>query len=161
MSASAFPKPALRPVLPSDGPLLATIFQASVEELTEEDYDEGQRQAWASAADDAEAFAGKFSDWLSLVATIQGSPVGFIALKGADHIEMLYVHPAVARHGVGSMLYDAIEKLATARGAKKLTADVSDTARPFFDMKGFQPLHRQTVAIGDYWLGNTRMERAI
>ncbi|MDR3462682.1 MAG: GNAT family N-acetyltransferase [Beijerinckiaceae bacterium] len=161
MSASAFPKPALRPMLPTDGPLLATIFQASIEELTEEDYDEGQRQAWASAVDDDEAFAQKLGGWLTLIATVQGSPVGFIALKGADHIEMFYVHPAVARQGVGTMLYEAIEKLAAGRGAKKLTVDASDTARVFFEMKGFEPRHRQTVAIGDYWLGNTRMERAI
>jgi putative acetyltransferase len=161
MSASAFPKPALRPMLPSDGALLAAIFQASIEELTEEDYDEGQRQAWASAADDEDAFAKKLGGWLTLVATIQGSPVGFIALKGADHIEMLYVHPAVAHQGVGTMLYEAIEKLARARGAKKLTVDASDTARAFFEMKGFEPRHRQTLAIGDYWLGNTRMERVI
>jgi putative acetyltransferase len=74
---------------------------------------------------------------------------------------MFYVHPAVARQGVGTMLYEAIEKLAAARGAKKLTVDASDTARAFFEMKGFEPRHRQTVAIGDYWLGNTRMERVI
>ena len=41
MSATAFPKPALRPMLPSDGPLLIAIFQDSVEMLTEDDYDEG------------------------------------------------------------------------------------------------------------------------
>lgn len=161
MNASAFPKPALRPMLPSDGPLLATIFQASIEELAEEDYDEGQRQVWASAADDDARFAKELGSYLTLVATIDTSPVAFIALKGADHIEMLYVHPALARQGIASMLYDAIEKLARGRGAKKLTVDASDTARPFFEIKGFEPRHRQTVAIGDEWLGNTRMERAI
>ena len=161
MNASAFPKPALRPMLPSDGPLLAAIFQASIEELTEEDYDEGQRQAWASAADDDARFAKQLGTCLTLVATIESSPVAFIALKGADHIEMLYVHPALARQGIGNMLFDAIERLARGRGAKKLTVDASDTARPFFEIKGFEPRHRQTVAIGDEWLGNTRMERAI
>ena len=47
-----------------------------------------------------------------------GSPVGFASLKGAEHIDMLYVHPAAAGHGVGSMLIDALEKLAAARGAQ-------------------------------------------
>jgi putative acetyltransferase len=74
---------------------------------------------------------------------------------------MLYVHPAVARQGVGSMLYNAVEKLATARGAKQLTVEAPDNAKPFFDAKGFMSLHRQTVEIGDYWLGNTRMEKAL
>jgi len=153
-------------MLPADAPLLAAIFQASIEELTEEDYDEAQREAWASAADDEADFAARLAACLTLVATMEGAPVGFIALEGANqrgesHIKMLYVHPAVARHGVASALYEAIETLARARGAKTLTVDASDTARPFFAMKGFQPRHRQTVAIGDEWLGNTRMEREL
>ena len=158
MNASAFPDAALRPMLPTDGPLLAAVFQDSIETLTEEDYDAGQRNAWAAGADDPK-FLARLKASLTIVATIASSPVGFIALEGQGQIAMLYVHPAVARQGIGSLLYDAIEKLAAGRGAKKLTVDASDTARPFFEMKGFQPRHRQTVAIGDYWLGNTRMER--
>ena len=50
--------PCLRPMLPADVPVLAAIFQASIEELAEEDYDDGQRNAWAAAADDEQAFRG-------------------------------------------------------------------------------------------------------
>jgi putative acetyltransferase len=160
MNATAFPKAALRPMLPDDGPLLAAIFQESIEVLGEEDYDEGQRNAWASAADEP-SFQERLEGALTLVATIGGSPVGFIALEGPGAIAMLYVHPAVARQGVASMLFDAVERLATGRGAKQLTVEASDTAKPFFDAKGFMSLHRQTVEIGDYWLGNTRMEKAL
>ena len=42
---------------------------------------------------------------------------------------MLYVHPDFARRGVASALCDAMEKLAAARKAKKLTVDASDSAR--------------------------------
>ena len=160
MNATAFPKAALRPMLPDDGLLLATIFQESIEVLAEEDYDEGQRNAWASAADEP-GFLERLAGSLTLVATMGGSPVGFIALEGPGVIAMLYVHPAVARQGVASMLYDAVERLATGRGAKQLTVEASDNAKPFFDAKGFMSLHRQTVEIGDYWLGNTRMEKAL
>ncbi len=59
------------------------------------------------------------------------------------------------------MLYDAIEKLATARGAQRLTADVSDTAMPFFQKRGFQPQRRNTVTIGDEWLANTTMDKVL
>ena len=43
---------------------------------------------------------------------------------------MLFVHPSVAGQGVAAMLFDALEKLAGARGAKNLTVDASDTAEP-------------------------------
>ena len=48
--ARAHPKPALRPFLPADAPLLAEIFRASIEELTGDDYSEAQQEACAAAA---------------------------------------------------------------------------------------------------------------
>ncbi len=159
MSAEAFPKPALRPFLAQDGALLAQIFRDSIAELTREDYDEAQQAAWMASADDETGFTQRLADRLTLVATIAGSPVGFISVKGQDHIDMLYVHPSVARSGVGALLCDAAEKLAHARAATHLTVDASDTARPFFAKRGYLALHRQTVPCGEEWLGNTHMEK--
>jgi putative acetyltransferase len=156
----SLPKPGLRPFLPADVPLLAEIFRASIEELTGEDYSEAQQEAWASRADD-EAFATRLAESLTLVATMEGSPLGFISLKDNTHIDLFFVHPAVAGQGVGSMLYEAIEKLATARAAPRLTADVSDTALAFFQKRGFQPQRRNTVTIGDEWLANTTMDKPL
>lgn len=150
----------LRPMLPSDAPLLAEIFEASIEDLTEEDYSADQRAAWAGVAE-TPRFVARLQDALTLVATIEGAPVGFIALEGASEIAMLYVHPSVARQGVASLLYAAIETLAGSRGAKLLSVDASDTAKPFFDAKGFEAKSRQTVGVGDVWLGNTRMEKKL
>ena len=62
MTASAHPKLAVRPFLPADGPLVAEIFRASVEELTGEDYSEGQRAAWAAAADDQQEFGARLGN---------------------------------------------------------------------------------------------------
>ena len=59
MSAQATPQFALRPYLPQDAPVLADIFRASVEELTEDDYSPEQQEAWASAADDMDEFAAR------------------------------------------------------------------------------------------------------
>ena len=104
----ALPKPALRPYLAADTPMLATIFVAAIHELTGDDYSEVQQQAWAAVADDEEQFGQKLAGELTLVATMKNSPVGFASLKGPDHIEMLYVHPSVAGQGVASMLCDAL-----------------------------------------------------
>lgn len=161
MSASAFPKPSLRPYLATDLSLLAEIRFAAIEELTGDDYDEAQRRAWASAADDDEAFAQTLEKGLTLVALIGGGPVGFIALHEVGLIDQLYVHPAVARTGVASALVDAIEKLAAARGTATLVTNASDTAKPFFESHGYQAVHRNTVEIDGIWLGYTRMTKAL
>src|SRR6202140_4251033 len=127
---------AMRPLLPADVPLLAEIFRAAIEELTAEDYTEAQQEAWAETADDLEAFGAKLAAALTLVATFAGSPVGFASLADNTRIDMLYVHPAAAGQGAGSMLTDALEKLAAARGAKELSVEASDTAGSFFEKRG-------------------------
>ena len=161
MMARAQPAVGLRPFLPADAPLLAEIFRLSVEDLTADDYSEGQQQAWAAAADDAEAFAERLAARLTLVATLGGSAVGFIALEGAEHIDMLYVHPAVAGQGVGTMLCDALEKIAGSRGTPRLVVDASDTALPFFQRRGYVAQRRNTVSCRGEWLANTTMEKQL
>jgi putative acetyltransferase len=161
MNASAFPKPSLRPYLASDLPLLSEIRFAAIEELTDEDYDEAQRRAWASATDDDEAFSKSLELGLTLVALIGGGPVGFISLQDGGLIDQLYVHPSVARTGVASALVDAIEKLAAARGTAMLATDASDTAKPLFEARGYQAMHRNTIEVDGEYLGNTRMTKAL
>ena len=161
MMARAHPQFALRPFLVEDTPLLAEIFRASIDELTADDYSEGARQAWASAADDEEAFAKRLSEQLTLIATMNGSAVGFASLANNETIDLIYVHPAVAGQGVGTLLVDALEKLSLARGAKRLTADVSDTAQDFFKKRGFAAQQRNTVLRGGEWLANTTMVKPL
>src|SRR3984893_7242513 len=157
----ALPKPALRPFLAEDTPVLAAIFAAAIEELTGDDYSEEQQQAWASAADDEEQFGKRLAGELTLVATLQNSPVGFAALKGADHIDMLYVHPGAAGQGVASMLCEALEKLAGGRGAKSLIVDASDNAEGFFLKRGYVGLQLNTVTVNGEWLANTTMQKTL
>src|SRR5437899_1621026 len=153
------PKPALRPYLAVDTPILAAIFAAAVLELTGDDYSEPQQEAWAATVDDEDAFGKRLAGQLTLIATLQNSPVGFASLKGADHIDMLYVHPSAVGQGVGAMLCDALEKLAGARGAKSLTVDVSDNAQDFLLKRGFVAKQRNTVIINGEWLANTTMQK--
>jgi len=157
----ALPKPGLRPYLPADLPMLAAIFVASIEELTGDDYSEAQQEAWAAAVEDEEAFGRKLAGQLTLIATIQSAPVGFASLRGADHIDMLYVHPSAAGQGVASMLVEALEKLAGARGAKHLAVDASDTAEPFFRKRGYVAMQRNTVTLNGEWLANTTMQKTL
>jgi putative acetyltransferase len=159
--AQALPKPALRPFLPADVPLLAAIFAASIMELTGDDYSEAQQEAWASVAEDEEAFGKRLAGQLTLIATVQNSPVGFASLRGADQIDMLYVHPSVSGQGIGAMLCDALEKLAGARGTKSISVDASDNALEFFRKRDYVAQQRNSVTINGEWLANTTMQKAL
>ena len=159
--ARAHPTKALRPFLPADVPMLAEIFRASIEGLTADDYSEAQQAAWVATADDEDAFGKRLAEQLTLVGTLEGSPVAFVSLKGVDVIDMLYVHPAVAGQGIATMLLDALQKLAASRGTARLVADVSDTAEPFFAKHGYVAQQRNTVIRGEEWLANTTMEKKL
>src|SRR4030081_2120845 len=155
------PKPGLRPFLPADTPILAAIFVAAIQELTGDDYSEAQQEAWAAVVEDEAAFGKRLAGQLTLIATLQNSPVGFVSLKGPDHIDLLYVHPGVAGQGIASMLCDALEKLAGPRGAKNLTVDASDNAEPFFKKRGYVAMQRNTITINGEWLANTTMQKTL
>jgi putative acetyltransferase len=161
MTPRSQPQLAMRPMLPADLPLLAEIFRASIEELTTDDYSETQQEAWASAADDEADFGARLASELTLVATYDGAPVGFAALAGNKNIDMLYVHPVAAGQGAGAMLCDALEKLVAARGVKELTVEASDTARGFFEKRGFKAQQRNTVSLAGEWLANTTMSKPL
>jgi putative acetyltransferase len=151
----------LRPYLPADARRCAEIFRSSIEELAAEDYDDEQREAWASRADDEEAFGARLAEALTLLAVIDGAITGFASLKGAEEIDMLFVDPGFARQGVGRTLVNALTRLAQARGAKRLTTEASDVAKPLFERQGFTAQKRNLVRMGEQWLANTTMSKTL
>ncbi len=161
MMARAHPRLALRPYLADDAALLAEIFRASVMDLTGDDYSEAQRQAWAETAEDEAAFAKRLGNQLTLVASLEGSGIGFASLAQGGKIDMLYVHPAAVGQGVAALLIDALEKLADSRKTGKLIVDASDTARGFFEKRGYVAQQRNTVTVGDEWLANTTLHKQL
>src|ERR1700751_2678178 len=161
MNPRPLPQLAMRPMLPTDVPLLAEIFRSAVEELTADDYSEAQQEAWASTADDEEAFCAKLTHELTVVATYGGPAVGFAALADNRRIDILYVHPAASGQGAGAMLCDALEKLAGARGAKEISVDASDSARGFFEKRGYGRQSRNRVPLAAEWLANTTMTKPL
>jgi putative acetyltransferase len=151
----------LRPYVPADAKRCAEVFRSSIEELAAEDYDANQREAWASRADDEDAFAARLEGALTLVAVIDGAVAGFASLKGADEIDMLFVDPEFARQGAGLALVDALTRLARSRGVKRLTVEASDVARPLFERQGFIAQKRNLVRKGEEWLANTTMTKTL
>lgn len=153
--------PTLRPFLPKDVPALAIVFRSAIEEIASEEYSEAQCEAWAAVADDEDDFGAWLGRLLTLVVDSDEGPVGFAALEDNSMIALLYVRPDYARQGVATLLCDALEKLAAARGTTVITTDASDTAQPFFAQRGYVAKQRNTVLREGEWLGNTTMEKKL
>lgn len=151
----------LRPFLPADTMALRDLFAQSIEELTQDDYDEDQRLAWIARAEDAAQFASRLASATTLVIQVDGQYLGFASLKDNKVLDMLYVHPHHAGQGVGTALCDALEKIAAARGAEAIEADASETAVLFFEGRGYAPVRRNSVPVEDMWLTNTTMTKPL
>ncbi|MEZ5900806.1 MAG: GNAT family N-acetyltransferase [Hyphomicrobiaceae bacterium] len=151
----------LRPFLPADTMALRDLFAQSIEELTQDDYDEDQRLAWISLAEDAAAFGRRLAGATTLVIHVEGEYLGFASLKDNKVLDMLYVHPHHAGEGVATALCDALEKIAAARGAEAIATDASETAILFFEGRGYAPVRRNSVPVGDLWLTNTTMTKPL
>ncbi|MFM0336199.1 GNAT family N-acetyltransferase [Paraburkholderia fungorum] len=144
-----------------DAAPLAALFRAAVTQLAAADYDAAARAAWASAADDEQAFAARLARGLTLVAVCEGMPVAFGQLYPADHVEMLYVAPGHARQGLAAGLLARLEAAARLGGATALSAEVSRSARRSFESAGFQKLAEESVCRNGVSLARFRMRKPL
>jgi|SRR6185437_2437381 len=157
----------------ADIPAVISVFRASVRLTACRDYTHEQVVAWAPDEIDLAAWAKRYDTRQAWVAEVgagfarassleTGSEiVGFIELEGSSHLDMMYVHPAVQRRGVGSALLSQLESAARELGARRLRTEASITARPFFERRGFLLVAEQTVALRSQQLINFRMEKPL
>ncbi len=81
--------------------LLAAIYVASIEELTGDDYSEAQQEAWAATVDDEVAFGKRLASQPHADCDA-GRRAGRLCIaEGANHIDLLYVHPNARPAGCG------------------------------------------------------------
>lgn len=135
-------------VAQQDAAALAALFRGAIQTLAAPHYDAAQRAAWASVADDLDAFGARLARGVTLIAEHAGEPVAFGQLFPCDHVEMLYVAPGWTRQGLASALIARFEALAREAQASTLDTDASALARPVFERAGFSLVAEEHVRRG-------------
>jgi GNAT superfamily N-acetyltransferase len=72
------------------------------------------------------------------VAEAQGEILGTGALEG-DELVTFFVSPERQGHGVGSLLLEAVERVASERGLQELRVGASLAGAPFYQKRGYEP----------------------
>ena len=147
----------IRPFHADDAPQLLQLFRQTVREVNAADYSPAQIAAWASDKIDLAPWTARFNGRFTVVAEAEGETIGFAELQPNGHIDRFYVSAAHQGRGVGHALLAALFDHARQQGAACLTADVSITARPFFERQGFAVVAPQTVTLGGVEFLNYRM----
>lgn len=141
----------VRDATPADAGAIRRVHRRSIEGLGPEAYSCEQVEAWAAGCESADYASAIESEVLSVVAAEEGGElVGFGSLSldppdeheaDADaEVTAVYVHPSVARGGVGTAILAELENRARELGARTLGLSSSLNAVPFYGHHGYEPV---------------------
>jgi len=137
----------------SDLSQIRQLFFDTITKVNVKDYTPEQIKVWSSGVGNIERWEKKFSEQLFIVATDNETLLGFTSLRQNYYIDHLYVSHLHMGKGIASQLIDYIENIALQSSVLKLRSDVSITALPFFEKRGYiivkrnENLHKGEVLI--------------
>jgi putative acetyltransferase len=137
----------VRDAVPGDSEAVREVHRRSIEGLGPAAYDSEQVAAWAAGCASAD-YATSIAETDAFLVAERDGVVGFgslsLASPGEYEVDVdaevtgVYVLPEVTREGVGSALYDALERRARSEGVGVLGLWASRNAVGFYRAKGYQ-----------------------
>jgi putative acetyltransferase len=140
---------------------MAALFYDTVHAVNRRDYGPEQLDAWAPELRTGEQWRARQAGKRVTVAVEGERVVGFAELDPGGHLDCFYTHKDRQGRGVGTLLLAEVERQARDEGCAALAADVSITARGFFERRGFRLVTEQQVLRRGVSLINFRMEKAL
>lgn len=154
------PVVAIRPYRLSDVADTMAIFLGAVTETAAADYSPEQIQAWARPeARELSTWHAAMNARNSYLVTVDGEPAGISDVDPKGYLDMMFVSPRYPRLGVARLLLADVEAHARAERLTELTADVTITARPFFERYGFVVTAKQHPVMVGVQLTNYAMTK--
>mgnify|MGYP000008309671 FL=1 len=128
----------IRQAQQSDAVELKELFQNTVIVINRRDYSQVEVEDWASCGDDLSNIEEMIKTHYFIVAVNQQSQiVGFSSITSQGYLHSMFVHKDFQGKGIATMLLEEIERYAITAGIMRITSEVSLTARPFFEKKGY------------------------
>lgn len=137
------PEITLRQATPADLFEMRRLYADTITSVCANDYNEAQRKVWAATSEKEERWQNLIETQLVLLAVAEGVIAGFSSLHDGNYLDFMYVHKDYQRMGIAETLLKTLEAEAVKLGVAEITSDVSITARPFFEKKGYTVLNEQ------------------
>lgn len=140
---------------------LRDLYKNTVLVVNRRDYSQDEVEDWASCGDDVSNIEEMIKTHYFIVAVNRVSQiVGFSSITPEGYLHSMFVHKDFQSKGIATMLLEEIERYAIAKGIMRITSEVSLTARPFFDKKGYvveQEQKRQAnkLSLTNFWMAKT------
>ena len=148
----------VRAALQSDAVELKNLFQNTVLAINRRDYSQAEVEDWASCGDDLSNIEDMIKTHYFIVAVNQQSEiVGFSSITPQGYLHSMFVHKDFQGEGIATMLLNEIEQYAITNGIMRITSEVSLTARPFFEKKGYiveeeQKRKANQLSLTNFWM---------
>ncbi len=145
----------------SDLTEMQEMYIETILSVCKNDYNASQIQAWVSGVKNTERWLEVINTQFVLLAIIQNKIAGFGTLKNENYIDFFYIHKDFQRQGVAAKILTELEIEARNQCSKTITSDVSITAKPFFEKKGFiVKAEQKNIRLG-IELINYKMEKTL
>ena len=148
----------IRVALQSDTVELKQLFQNTVLAINRRDYSQVEVEDWASCGDDLSNIEEMIKTHYFIVAVNQQSEiVGFSSITPQGYLHSMFVHKDFQGKGIAIMLLNEIEQYAITNGIVRITSEVSLTARPFFEKRGYiveeeQKRKANQLSLTNFWM---------
>jgi putative acetyltransferase len=147
----------IRKYRPGEERALWELFHDTIHRVNSAHYTADQVDAWAPDDLDMNRWERKITSIAPYVAVLEGVIVGYADLQPSGYIDHFFCHHQYQRRGVGKALMAHLKAKAAEAGIPTLTANVSVTARPFFEAQGFRVVQAQEVDVRGVTLRNFKM----
>ena len=137
------------------------LFYDTVIIVNARDYNADQVKVWAAAANNPETWKKKVKEQLFVVAEKNRKILGFASLEDDGCLDMLYVHKDHQHEGVASALVGYLEDKARELQIDTLYSDVSITAQPFLQRRGYITERENRKLVKDVEFVNAIMRKNI
>ena len=142
----------------SDAVELKNLFQNTVLAINRRDYSQAEVEDWASCGDDLSNIEDMIKTHYFIVAINQQLEiVGFSSITSQGYLHSMFVHKDFQGEGIATILLNEIEQYAITNGIIRITSEVSLTARPFFEKKGYiveeeQKRKANQLSLTNFWM---------
>ena len=121
----------------SDLKEMQELYIETIKNVCKNDYNSAQIEAWISGVKNKDRWLEVINTQIVLLAIIENKIAGFGTLKDGNYIDFFYIHKDFQRKGVADKILTELETEAKKHHSKTITSDISITAKPFFEKKGF------------------------
>lgn len=160
----------------ADITVMRRLFRETVLEVNAMDYTKEETEDWAACGEDfarweelmgglyfvvAEVVAGKSNRSVPDVRTGKEEIAGFASVSADGYLHSMFVHKGFQGCGVATALLMEMEGYACGKGVKQIWAEVSVTARGFFEGEGYEVVREKKRKAGRMELKNFVMEKKL